>query len=92
MGEIFFGSKVIKLYSDQYLIIFNVIMKWPNSGQMTFIHGLSSIVVDYFIYDIPLYNQIIKFDILNDHEPNLDHRPLTVALNFFIHSSPIDKK
>ena len=28
----FFGSKLVKLYSAQDLIIFNGLKKWPNSG------------------------------------------------------------
>jgi hypothetical protein len=44
-------------------------MKWPNSNQMTCIHGLGNSVVDYVIYDILISNQIETFDILNDHEP-----------------------
>ena len=57
---------------------------------MTCIHGLGSIVVDYGISDIHLYNEIINFDILKDHEPNSDHRPLVVTLNFFMHRDPIE--
>jgi hypothetical protein len=51
---------------------------------MTCIHGLGSNVIDYVISNIPIYNQIVNFDILNDHDPNLDHRPLTLTLNFVI--------
>ena len=54
------------------------------------IHGLGSNVVDYVIFDIPLYNEIINFDILNDHEPNSYHRTLIVTLNIFMHRDPID--
>ena len=57
---------------------------------MTCIHALGSSVVDYVITDIPLYNEIINFDILNDHEPDSDHRPLIVTLNFFMHRDPIE--
>ena len=57
---------------------------------MTCIYGLGSSVVDYVISDIPLYNEIIKFDILNDHKPDLDHRPLIVNLNFVMHRDPIE--
>ena len=57
---------------------------------MTCIHGLGSSVVDYVISDIPLYNEIINFDILNDHDPNSDHRPLIVTLNFGMHKDPIE--
>ena len=57
---------------------------------MTCIHGLGSIVVDYVIFDIPLYNEIINFDILKDHDPDWDHRPLIVTLNFAMHRDPIE--
>jgi hypothetical protein len=35
---------------------------------MPCIHGLDNNVVDYVISDIPVYNQIVNFDLLNDHE------------------------
>ena len=57
---------------------------------MTCIHGLGISVVDYVISDLPLYNEIINFDILNDHELNFDHRPLHISLNFFMHRVPIE--
>ena len=57
---------------------------------MTYIHGFGSSVVDYVISDIHLYNEIINFDILKDHEPDLDHRPLIVTLNFAMHRDPIE--
>jgi hypothetical protein len=57
---------------------------------MTCIHGLGSSVVVYVIYDIPVFNQITTFDLLNDLEPNSDHKPLTLTLNFSMHSSPIE--
>jgi hypothetical protein len=66
-------------------------MKWPKSIQMTCIHGLGSSVVDYVIYDIPISNQIINFDLLNDHDPDFDHKPLTLALNFSMHRSAIEE-
>jgi hypothetical protein len=65
-------------------------MKWPKSNQMTCIHGLGSSVVDYVISDIPVYNQIVNFDLLNDHEPDSDHRPLTLTLNFIMHKNPLE--
>ena len=57
---------------------------------MTRIHGLGSNVVDYVISDILLYNEIINFDILKDHELDLDHRPLIITLNFVMHRDPIE--
>ena len=52
---------------------------------MTCIHGPSSSVVDYVISDIPIYNQIVNFDLLDDHKLDYDHKPLTLTLNFSIH-------
>lgn len=57
---------------------------------MTCIHGLGSSVVDYVISNLPLYNKITNFDILNNHDPNFDHRPLLITLNFVIHKDPIE--
>ena len=56
---------------------------------MTCIHELGSSVVEYVISDIHLYNEIIIFDILNNHEPDSDHRPLIVTLKIFMHRDPI---
>lgn len=53
---------------------------------MTCIHGLGIIVAYFFIYNIPLYNKMINLEILNDHDRDLDHIPLIVTLNFFMHS------
>ena len=75
LGENLFGSELVKLCSAQDLIICNGLKKWSNSIHMTCIHGLGRSVVDYVISDIALYNEIINFDILNDHEPDSDHRP-----------------
>ena len=57
---------------------------------MACIHGLGRSVVDYVISDLPLYNEIINFDILDDHEPDSDHRPLLIPLNFVMHRDPIE--
>ena len=57
---------------------------------MTCIHGLDSTVVDYVISDLPLYNEIPNFNILNDHEPDSDHRALLITLNFVLHRDPIE--
>ena len=61
--ENLFGTELVKLCSSQDLIICNGVMKWPNSNQMTCIHGLGSSVVDYVISDIPVSNQITTFDL-----------------------------
>ena len=57
---------------------------------MTCIHGLGSSMVDFVISYLPLYNEIINFDILNDHEPDFDHRPLLITLNFVLHRVPTE--
>jgi hypothetical protein len=66
-------------------------MKWPNSNQMTCIHCLGSSVIDYTISHIPISPQIVTFDLLNDHEPDFDHGPLTLTLNFSMHMSAIEE-
>jgi hypothetical protein len=58
-----FDTEIIKLYSSQDLIIFNGLRKWPKCNIMTCIHGLGNSVVDYVISNIPIYNQIVNFDI-----------------------------
>jgi hypothetical protein len=88
--ENLFDNELVKLYNSQDLIICNGVMKWPNSNQMTCIHGLGSSVVDYVIYDILVSNQITTFDLLNDHEPHCDHKPLTLTLKFSMHGSAIE--
>jgi exonuclease III len=90
LTENLYGTELIKLCSSQDLIICNGLMKWLKSNQMTCIHGLGSSVVDYVISDIPVYNQIVNFDLLNDHEPDSDHRPLTLTLNFIMHKNPLE--
>jgi hypothetical protein len=57
---------------------------------MTCIHWLGSSVADYVIFDIPIFNQITTFDLLNDHEPESDHKPLTLTLKFSMHRSAIE--
>ena len=64
--------------------------KWPNSSEMTYIHEIGCSVVAYVISDIPLYNEIINLDILNDCEPDSDHRPLIVTLDFITNRDPIE--
>jgi hypothetical protein len=89
--ENLFGTELVKLCISQDLIICNGLMKWPNSNQMIYIHGLGSSVVDYVIYDIPFSNQITTFGLLNDHEPDSDHKPLTPTLKFSMHKSTIEE-
>ena len=55
---------------------------------MICIHGLGSSVVDYVIFDIPIYNKLIDFNIFNDHELNSDHRTLIITLNIAMHNNP----
>jgi hypothetical protein len=57
---------------------------------MTCIHGLGSSFVDYVISNILISNQITTFDLLNDHEPDSDHKPLTLTLKFSMHRSTIE--
>jgi hypothetical protein len=59
---------------------------------MTCIHGLGSSVIDDVIYDIPVSNQITIFNLLNEQEPNFDHKPLTLTLNFSMSRSAIEEK
>jgi hypothetical protein len=89
--ENLFGTELVKLCISQYLIIFNGVMKWPNSKWMTCIHGIGSSVVDYVISDTPVSNQITTFDLLNDHEPDSDLKPLTLTLKFSMHRSTIEE-
>ena len=72
---------MINFCSAQDLILCNSLTKWPNSSRVTCIHGIGSSVVDYGLYDIPLYNKLIDFDIFNDHEPTSDHMPLIITRN-----------
>jgi len=58
---------------------------------MTCIHGLGSSVVDYVILDIPIYNQIVNFDLLDAHELESNHRTLTPTLNFVMHKISIEE-
>ena len=55
---------------------------------MACIHGIGSSVVDYLIFDIPLYNKLLDFNIFNDHEPEYDHRTLIITLNISMHRDP----
>ena len=87
-----FGTELVKLCNSQDLIICNGVMTWSNSNHMTCIHGLGSSVVDYTISDIPISNQVVIFYLLNDLEPDIDHIPLTLTLNFAMHRSHIKEK
>jgi hypothetical protein len=52
---------------------------------------LGSSVVDYVISHIHVSNKVTTFELLNDHEPDSDHKPLTLTLNFYMHKSAIEK-
>jgi hypothetical protein len=41
------------------------------------------------IFDISIYNLIVNFDMLNDHEPEFNHKPLNVTLNVVMPKIPI---
>ena len=71
LGENLFGCEMVKFCSAQDIIIRNSLTKWTKSRWMTCIHGLGSSVVDYIIFDIPIYNKLIHFNIFNDHVPTL---------------------
>jgi hypothetical protein len=86
-----FGIELVKLCISQDLIICNGVMKCPNSNQMTCIHGLGSSVSDYLICYIIVSNKIETFDLLNDNEPDSEHKPLTLTLNFSMHKSAIEE-
>jgi hypothetical protein len=51
---------------------------------------MGSSVVYYEVQDIPIYNQIVNFNILNDHEHDSNHRPLTLTINFIMHKKPFE--
>jgi exonuclease III len=89
--ENLFGIELVNICSSRDLIFCNGVMKWPNSNQMNCIHVLGSSVVDYVISDIPVSNQIIIFDLLNDHKPESDHKPLTLTLKLSMHRSTIEE-
>lgn len=56
---------------------------------MNCIHGLGSSVVDYVISNILVYNQIVNFYLLNDHESGSNHIPLTLTINFIMQKNPL---
>ena len=58
---------------------------------MTCIHGIGSSVIDDLISNIQNSNQIITFGLLNDHEPDSDHKYLTLTINFSMHKSAIEE-
>ena len=65
--ENLFGYELITFCSSRHLMICNGLTKWPKSNSITCIHGLGGYVVNYVIYDIPMYNQTVIFDISNNH-------------------------
>jgi hypothetical protein len=58
---------------------------------MTCIHGLGSSFVYYVTSDVPIYNQIVKFSLLDDHKPEFDHRTLTITIKFSMHKSYVEE-
>jgi hypothetical protein len=58
---------------------------------MTCIHGLGSSVLDYVISNILISKKIVNYDLLNDNEPDSDHRPLTLTLKFSMHMKTIEE-
>jgi hypothetical protein len=58
---------------------------------MTGIHGLGSSVIDYVMFEILVTNQIVTLDILNYHDLDSDHRPLTLTLKFSMPMSTIEE-
>ena len=66
-------------------------MKWPKLKEIPCNHELGISVIYYIIFDIIVYNQIVKFDILNYHELDSDHGSLTLTLKFVNHISSITK-
>jgi hypothetical protein len=42
------------------------------------------------ILDIPVYNQIVNVNLLNDNKLDSNHRPLTLSLNFILHKNPLE--
>jgi hypothetical protein len=58
---------------------------------MVCIHRLASNVIDYVISNIIIYNQIVNFDLLKYHDPDYDHRPLTLTINFVMQKSSIEE-
>jgi hypothetical protein len=65
------------------------LVKLCNSQEVIICNGSS--VVDYVIYGILVSNQITTFDLLNDHEPDSNHKPLTLTLKFSMHRSTIEE-
>lgn len=53
---------------------------------MTCIHGLGSSFLDYAICDTHVINCMENFEHLNEHEPESDHRALSLTLNLVMHT------
>jgi len=49
--------------------------------------GLMVVIMDYVIYNTIVSNQIVNFDLLNDHEFDYDQIPSYLTLNFGTHTS-----
>jgi hypothetical protein len=57
---------------------------------MTCIHEPNNSVVDYVISKILVYYQIVNFDILSDHETDLNHKTLLLTLKFVMHNDLVE--
>lgn len=90
-SENLFGIELIKICSSQDLIICKGINKWTTSGPMTCIHGQGNNGVGYTISDTHALNCIVSLDLLNDHKPDSDHRPLSLTLNISMHTNHMQK-
>ena len=71
LGGKLLSFEPIKICSSQYLIACNGLIKWPKYNWMTCIHGIGTSVVHHLVSNIPIYNQIVKFDILINHKQGL---------------------
>ena len=79
--ENLFGTELIKLHCSQDIIIYNSLLKYHISNQISFS------LKDYLIYNIHVYNQMVNFDMLNNHEPDSNHG----SPNFVMLKIPIEE-
>lgn len=85
--ENLFNIELLKNCSSQDLVIRNEINKWPLSHQMTCFHGLGSSVMDQSIFDTHFLDRIKNFELLNRHEPDSNHKPLSLSPNLVMHTT-----